>query len=116
LDAAKAEQNARRFGGKPYTDYREMIRAEKPEAVIVCIGPEAHATIAADIMQMGIPVYTEKPPAPTSELAYELALLSKSTGLLNTTAFKKRYSTAFQRAKQWLSQFPEQDYVSLSMD
>ena len=36
--------------------------------------------------------------------------------MLCTTAFKKRYSTAFQRAKGWIAKFPEESRYSISVD
>jgi predicted dehydrogenase len=112
----KAERNARRFGGRPYTDYETMLADEKPDAVIVCIGPEQHAALAMAIMKKGFPVYTEKPPAVTAADALAVARVSKETGLLCTTAFKKRYALAYHRARQWLAGFPEADRYSLSID
>jgi len=45
LDAEKVERNTRRFGGTPYTDLNEMLDAEKPDGVIICIGPTQHAEL-----------------------------------------------------------------------
>lgn len=112
----KAERNARRFGGRAYTDYETMLADEKPDAVIVCIGPEQHAALAMAVMKKGFPVYTEKPPAVTAADALAVARVSKETGLLCTTAFKKRYALAYHRARQWLAGFPEADRYSLSID
>lgn len=116
LDAEKAARNARRFGGTVYADYREMIEREKPDAVMVCIGPEQHAELAPAILKLGLPVYTEKPPAPTAKQALEIARLAKNTGLLCTTAFKKRYNVSNNRAKEWLAKFAPEDYYSISVD
>jgi UDP-N-acetylglucosamine 3-dehydrogenase len=116
LDPVKAERNAGRFGGKPYADFEEMLRVEKPDGVIVCIGPEAHAKLAKHILRLGFPIYTEKPPAATAEEAWEVVEVARETGLLCTTAFKKRHTVAARRARQWLDQFPAEDRLSLSMD
>lgn len=116
LDNEKATRNARIFGGTVYDDLPAMLEAEKPDGVIICIGPEMHAKLAPEVMRAGIPVYTEKPPAPTAAAAREVARVSRDTGILCTTAFKKRYTTAASRAKQWLAQFPEEDRYALSID
>ncbi len=116
LDGAKAESNARRFGGTPYTDMETMLDAEKPDGVIICIGPEAHAELAPVVMRKGIPVYTEKPPARTAAAALEVARVSKQTGMLCTTAFKKRYRNAYCRAKEWIGQFDPADLYAISID
>lgn len=116
LDPEKAERNARRFGGTPYSDVAGMLAAQKPDGLVVCVGPEAHATLAKLALNLGYPVYTEKPPALSSADALEVARVARRTGLLCTTAFKKRYSLAYTRAKQWIEQRPAGDLLSLSFD
>jgi predicted dehydrogenase len=116
LDPEKAERNARRFGGKPYRDLEGMLAEQKPDGLVVCIGPEAHATVAKQALKLGYPVYTEKPPAVSSADALEVARSARKAGLLCTTAFKKRYSLAYVRAKQWIEQRPADELLSLSFD
>jgi predicted dehydrogenase len=116
LDREKAERNARRFGGRVYRDLGTMLAAEKPDAVILCIGPEQHAALAPVVMRLGFPVYTEKPPAPTAAQALEVARVSRETGLLCTTAFKKRYAVAYNRAREWIDTFSPEEHFSLSID
>ena len=116
LDAGKAERNARRWGGTVYTDMDEMIDSEKPDGVIICIGPEAHAELAPVVMRKGIPVYTEKPPAASAAAALDVARVSKETGVLCTTAFKKRYNRAYTRAKEFIDGFRADDRLALSVD
>lgn len=113
---AKAETNARRFGGRPYAQVDDMLDNEKPDAVIVCIGPQQHYEMAARLMRKGFPVYTEKPPAPNADMALELARISKETGMLCTTAFKKRYNVAYNRAKEWLESFDRAKHYAISVD
>lgn len=116
LDRQKAERNAALFGGKPYTDMEQMLDELTPDGVIICIGPEAHATLAPVVMRRGIPVYTEKPPATSAADALAVARVSKETGVLCTTAFKKRYNTAYNRAREFVAEFPPEDLYSLSID
>jgi UDP-N-acetylglucosamine 3-dehydrogenase len=116
LDRPKAERNARRFGGTVYTDWEQMLATESPDGVIICIGPEAHATLAPQVLRKGFPVYTEKPPAPSAAAALDVAQASKETGLLCMTAFKKRYCVAYSAAKEWIDTFPTEDLFSLSID
>jgi myo-inositol 2-dehydrogenase/D-chiro-inositol 1-dehydrogenase len=116
LSLEMAQRNARRFGGTPYVDYKTMLATEKPDAVMVCIGPEQHAELAQAIMKMGFPVYTEKPPAATAAAALAVARVSQDTGVLCSTAFKKRYTVAANRAKEWLAKFPETSRYCMSVD
>jgi len=116
IDAAKAERNARLYGGRAYADMEQMLAEQKPDGVMVCIGPKAHAALAIRILRAGYPVYTEKPPASSAAEALEVARVAKETKLLCTTAFKKRYTHAANRAKKWLEQFAPEDWLSLSID
>lgn len=116
LDQEKAERNAALFGGTAYGDLDAMLEAEKPDGVIVCIGPAAHAKLAPAVLRKGLPVYTEKPPAPSAREALEVARVARETGLLCVTAFKKRYNRAYNRAREFIAQFPPEDLFSLSID
>lgn len=116
LDTAKAEEKVRRYGGTAYSDLDTMLDNEQPDGVIICIGPEQHAALAPKVLRRGIPVYTEKPPAPTADSAYEVVQVARETGVLCMTAFKKRYAAAYQRAKTWLDGFSPDDLYSISVD
>jgi predicted dehydrogenase len=116
LDIEKAERNARLFGGTVYTDMEQMLAEQKPDGVMICVGPQFHAELAIKAMRLGFPVYTEKPPAMRAQETLEVARVAKETGLLCTTAFKKRYNIAYSRAKEWLAKFPEEDLYSISID
>jgi predicted dehydrogenase len=94
----------------------QMLDVEEPDGVILCIGPEQHAALAPVALRRGIPVYTEKPPAPSAGEAWEVARVAQETGTLCTTAFKKRYNVAYNRAKEWIDSFPIGDLYSLSVD
>lgn len=116
LDPERAARNARRFGGQPFSDLDIMLNETKPDGVIVCIGPEAHAELAPRILRAGYPVYTEKPPAPSARHALDVARVAAETGLLCTTAFKKRYAQSNNRAIEWLQQFSLEDRYMISID
>ena len=116
LDRAKGERNAALFGGTVNTDMEEMLDSEKPDGVIICVGPEGHAKLAPVALRRGIPVYTEKPPAPTAADALAVARVAKETGVLCTTAFKKRYAADYSRAKEFIGEFAPDDLLALSID
>ncbi|MDP6381165.1 MAG: Gfo/Idh/MocA family oxidoreductase, partial [Phycisphaerae bacterium] len=116
LEREKAELNARRYGGNVYTDMETMLDAEKPDGVMIAIGPTPNARLATQVMKRGIAVYTEKPPAGTAADALDVARVSAETGVLCTTAFKKRYNTAYSRAKEWIEKFDEADRYSIGID
>jgi predicted dehydrogenase len=116
MDADKAARNARRFGGKSYSDMDAMLAAEKPDGVIVCVGPRQHADLSRRVLARGIPVYTEKPPALTAADALETARLARKAGVLCTTAFKKRYAACYDRAKKFIAEFSPAELLSVGID
>ncbi len=56
-------EQAARFGCTAYTDWREMLDREKPDAVHICTPHHLHPVMAAEAARRGIAVFTEKPPA-----------------------------------------------------
>ena len=116
LDSEKAARNALIFGGRVYTDLDEMLAEQKPDGVIICVGPRQHAPLAIRVLRQGFPVYTEKPPAASSEEAWSVVEIASETGLLCVSAFKKRYTGAADRATAWLAKFSAEDRYSISID
>jgi myo-inositol 2-dehydrogenase/D-chiro-inositol 1-dehydrogenase len=116
LDETRAARNARLFGGRPYADIDGMLAAEKPDGVIVCIDAQHHAELATKLIRLGVPVYTEKPPAETAADALRVAREAQKHGVLCMTAFKKRYNTAYTRAREWLDTYPVEHRLALSID
>ena len=56
-------ERAARYGCAAYTDWREMLAQEKPDAVHLCTPHYLHPVMAAEAARRGIAVFTEKPPA-----------------------------------------------------
>jgi predicted dehydrogenase len=100
LDETKARRNAQKFGGeRVFTDHRRMLAEANLDGVVVCVAPQAHEALAIEVMEAGLPVYTEKPPAVTAAGARRMLETSRRTGTLCMTAFKKRYAPAYVKAK-----------------
>jgi myo-inositol 2-dehydrogenase / D-chiro-inositol 1-dehydrogenase len=59
IDQTRARELAN--GAPAYTDWREMIAREKPEAVFVCTPPLTHRELAVAALEQGLHVYLEKP-------------------------------------------------------
>jgi len=117
LEIEKAKKMTALFGGKAYDNWQEMIEKENPDGVIVCISPAMHAKLAKEILEKyELPVYTEKPPSLTSDEALDVARIAKQKNILCMTGFKKRYNNAYNRAKKFLAEFEEKDWLSLSID
>lgn len=98
LDRSRAERNAAMFGGaRVFTDHAAMLSDADLDAVIVCVGPDQHHRLAIEVMEAGLPVYTEKPPAVTVNDARSMVEASRRTGQICMTGFKKRFAPAYRK-------------------
>lgn len=91
-DEAIAKDRAERFGGKPFTDYREMIEETKPEFVIAlgrhCDMPETFRFLVEE----GLPFLMEKPWGVDAATVAGLADLADERGAWAGVPFFTRYS------------------------
>ena len=56
-------ERAERYGCAAYTDWKDMLDRERPDAVHICSPHYLHPVMAAEAAARGIAVFTEKPPA-----------------------------------------------------
>ena len=87
-----AQDRADRFGGIPFTDYRQMIEVTKPEFVIAlgrhCDMPE----IFRFLVGAGVPFMMEKPWGTDADTVADLARLAAAHGSWVSVPFMSRYS------------------------
>jgi len=89
----KAEAYAQSFGFKAfYGDYREMLKAERPDAVCVYASYVSIPDIAVDVMDMGFPVMMEKPPGVNREDVSRIIDAAGRNNVPNQVAFNRRYA------------------------
>lgn len=101
LKPERAERLAERYGWKrTFTDFHEMIRAEKPDAVIVCLGAKSHPTVAKEIVSLGVPVFLEKPSSRFLEETEQIRDISIQKGVPVQVGHQKRHSLAYKRARE----------------
>ncbi len=104
LDLARAQKAARRFGAlNYYTDYKEMLRKESLDAVVIVGPPTMHHKIGMDCLNEGAHILVEKPPALTAQGARELADTAKRTGKMGMVATMWRHQQAHVLMKQFMS-------------
>ena len=88
----KAERNAKWFGAsEAYTDYSEMADKAKLDAVMVSVNAQMHHKIALEMMEKGIDVFVEKPPAPDAQSFLQMQRVSEKTGKLFFVGLNKRH-------------------------
>ena len=69
-----------KYGVSGYKDIAEMIRAEKPDLVVICSPTHLHRDHACTAMEMGVDVFLDKPMAQDYETALEIAQCARETG------------------------------------
>lgn len=82
-----------------HSDYRAMLDREKPDGVVICVGPDFHAQAALELLPLGFHIYTEKPPAGDASQARAVLEMQRRTGKICMTGFKKRFAPAYLKTK-----------------
>lgn len=96
-DAGRLANTGDRFGvpeADRTRDWRALLARPDIDAIGVAAGPAAHAEIALAAIARGLPVFIEKPPAPTAAEAERVARAAAERGVPVVVGFMKRYSTA----------------------
>jgi predicted dehydrogenase len=95
--SAKTAERAAAYQTRPYTDIAEMLAAEKPDLVTVCLPNEGHFAPTLQLLKAGVPLLVEKPLV--FELAEADALLEAAGDLFFAINFNHRFAEPVQRAK-----------------
>jgi len=97
LDLALAERNARIFGaaGAAYADVRAMLDREPLDGVIVVGPPDMHYAVGKQVLERGIPLMVEKPPAGSLQDAEELLRIAEAQGTTVMVGFMKRFALTY---------------------
>lgn len=74
-----------------YTDYKELLKDESIDVVLVLTPNISHSTISVDAMNAGKHVLCEKPMAINSVEARKMIEASKQTGMKLTIGYQNRY-------------------------
>jgi predicted dehydrogenase len=98
------EERAARLAGKygwrkTYTDYRDMLDREDPDAVVVCLGAKNHPAVAEDLARRGVPFFLEKPSSVYPEDTAGIARLASENNVQVQVGHQKRYGLAYIRAR-----------------
>ncbi len=114
LEARQAGRHASAWRDRrAYADWREMVRAQRPDAAIVGLPPNAHGglvpplDIELTLAGLGVHMLVEKPlgvaaPAELEHLAGEL----DEAGVLVSVGYMFRYSRAVQQLRDLLDETP----------
>ena len=107
LVLARAEAFARKAGGgKAFADYREMFDSVKPDAVFICIPPNAHGVIEFEAIARGIHMFVEKPVSVDLALAKRIGSAIEAAGLISAAGFQCRYDNINPPAQAFVADNP----------
>jgi predicted dehydrogenase len=101
LDAA--EGIARRFGGRAFADYRQMLEAVRPQAVTVAVPTQEHCAVALDVLARSIHVLVEKPLAYTCEEGARIIAAAEAAGVQLMVGHVERFNPAVIALKERLA-------------
>ncbi len=90
----KAEESAKKYGAKAYTDYKKLIDEEKPTCAHICLPHYLHVPIAEYALSRGVHVLTEKPMSVDLDGAERTVALAKEKNLLYGVCFQCRFNPA----------------------
>ena len=94
-EAARVE-----WGVPGFTDVREMLDREGPDAILICTPDFAHRDYAVAAAEHGVHVMVEKPLATTLDDADAILVAVQRAGIICQVAFENRWNPPLVRAKQ----------------
>lgn len=83
-----------------YTDYKELIKAEKPELVSIATESGIHAEIALYCIDQGVNVIIEKPMAMSMDDANKIIALSEEKNVKVSACHQNRFNVAVQELRK----------------
>ena len=85
---------------KLYTDYKELLKMEKPELVAIATESGKHAEIAIDCIYNNCNVIIEKPIALSIEDADEIIKLAEEKGVKVCACHQNRFNKSIQKIRE----------------
>ena len=102
VSADRLETLKARFHVPAYTDYRELIEKEKPDAVSITVPTSEHEKVASFALEAGVHVLVEKPIAATVEEGRRLIALAQKMERQLMVGHIIRFNPAMQALKSRL--------------
>ena len=99
----RARTAAERCGATAYSDYSDMLKAERLDACYVCLPPFAHGTIEVELANRGIPMLVEKPVHLDIKTARRAANTITRKKLVSAAGYQDRYQGIIGRAQKFLA-------------
>jgi UDP-N-acetylglucosamine 3-dehydrogenase len=98
-----AEAIANRYNTKAYTDFRQMVDEQHPDAVTIAVPTLHHLEIALELIQRGIHILVEKPIAFTVEQGEEMIRAAEKAAVCLMVGHIERFNPAVIALKKHLA-------------
>jgi myo-inositol 2-dehydrogenase/D-chiro-inositol 1-dehydrogenase len=96
----KTEARAASVGAHAYTSIAEMLSAEKPDLVSLCLPNKNHFDATLEVIRAGVPLFVEKPLVFEVEQADRLLDEAEQRGLFFAINFNHRYAKPVVMARE----------------
>ncbi len=93
---------AEKYGVDAYTDYREMLKRDDIDAVVICTPDQLHREMTEEALKAGKHVLCEKPMALTMEDCRAMVRAAKASDRKMMVGQICRYTPGFYRAKEMI--------------
>lgn len=98
----RAEEFAKRFGCRSYSDPVKAVSDTKPDAALIAVPPNAHG-FEEELLEHGVHLFIEKPVAINLEVASRVLRKIEKKGVINSVGYMWRYLDVVQTTKKLLS-------------
>ena len=98
----KAKNFEESYGAKAYIDYREMVKKEKLDAVVICLPHGLHKEAAVYCAEHGVHILIEKPMANTVEECERIIQACEKNKVKLMIGHIQRYFSQIRKAKELL--------------
>jgi predicted dehydrogenase len=103
VDLDRGEIKAKAAGCPFFVDHRELLRATRPDAVVICTPHPLHAEQAQDALHAGAHVLVEKPMAVEVADADAMIVTAERTGRVLAVSFQERFRPAVEYARDFIA-------------
>jgi len=103
INQERAIETAEKYGVLFYTDYKELLKSGKVDAVSVCTPNYLHAPITIDALEAGLHVLCEKPMATSKEEAEAMIAAAEKSGKKLMIGHNQRFVPSHQKARQLIA-------------
>lgn len=106
VDKNSVEAAAQEFGAKPYTDPKAFLRAEKLDALYVCVPPFVHGETEVLAAEQKIALFVEKPLGVDLALPLRIRDAVAKSGVVTAVGYNWRATDLTKKAKEIIADRP----------